>query len=543
MKLNILKVYGKIVGKSIEKTIEKLGVILRRFFTSCGQFIKKFIEKSKVILRGIFTPCGRFIKKAIEKLGVILRGIFTPCGRFIKKAIKKLGIILRRIFSPCGKFVKKIIEKLKAILCRIFTPCGKIVKKPIEKSKVTLHRIFTPRRMEKKPEMRKNRWDLFLFITAIVVLAGLFIGRLSMKPVVPEGHTDLLVSSRFADLFGKDTANALIQEFMKQKPHLWIRMVEQADEAGVDIIIFEDGEYGSLISESALLSIDPYLDNEKQTQWGLPLVSFVDLFFYNIDILTAANRINPPKTRAEFLDTAKAVAGLGGFFPLALGLGPEESGSNNAALRRDIYPWMWADGPITTEKGELSRTAVNTIAFIDQLNREGLLAPGTFEITGKQRLNEFAEGRIAMMPASARNIPFLQQRRLNFNVTAMPSTTVGKNRLGLTGIHAGISGSSAVPDESWDFLAFLARKSQVLAQALGAVPGSPGVFPDEYTPGEYIKGEYIKEDSLLSKAWEIFEAADIVEYQAEEYPEEERINEHINEAERVISERLIEALQ
>jgi ABC-type glycerol-3-phosphate transport system substrate-binding protein len=103
---------------------------------------------------------------------------------------------------------------------------------------------------------------------------------------------------------------------------------------------------------------------------------------------------------------------------------------------------------------------------------------------------------------------------------------LGKNRLALSGIYAGISANCALPDEAWTFLAFIAGKRQVLARALGAVPGSySGVFP----------GDYIAHDPLLSKAWEIFQAADIVAYHPTDPSQDE--------TSRLIREKLAEAFQ
>ncbi|MCL2127673.1 MAG: extracellular solute-binding protein, partial [Treponema sp.] len=250
---------------------------------------------------------------------------------------------------------------------------------------------------------------------------------------------------------------------------------------------------------------------------AIRLVSYMDLFFYNIDILEAADCDRPPKTRAEFIAAARAVAknasgspGREAVFPLALGLKAEDP----LALRRDIYPWIWAGAgdssgwkPLSDD-GTLSRSALETAAFFGQLNGEGLLAPGTFEKTGAERLEEFASGKTAMMTASAEDIAYLRQsaQGLNFGVTAVPAAaSPGKNRVGLSGIYAGISSGCALPDEAWAFLAFIAGRSRFLVEALLAVPGSfPGAFP----------GAFIADDPLYSKAWDIFEAADVVEYGA-----------------------------
>ena len=350
-----------------------------------------------------------------------------------------------------------------------------------------------------------------------MAVLGLVVARQSFRTVDKAQPVSISISPHSEDLFGGDTVNALIQEFQEQNPDLLIQIA--APDSGADIVFFDDGELGSLRQASALVSLDPYTDN---AQWAVPLVSFMDLFYYNIDILKAANLDRPPKTRAEFLAAARAVKANGmPVSPFALGL----SQADPLALRRDLYPWIWADGgevyaPDTAEP-VLSRSATDTIAFFGQLHREGLLAPSSFDNTGQTRLEEFTQGKIAMMTASAREIVFLRRNAsgVNFGITAMPSTTLGKNRLGLSGIYAGISSQCTQPEEAWSFLAFIAEKSHVLAAVLGAVPGT---FPNASLD------EYIEQDRLYAKAWDIFEAADIVVYNAEPVTEE-AINRSIRE--------------
>jgi len=338
----------------------------------------------------------------------------------------------------------------------------------------------------------------------------------------------IAISSQGGVLFGKDTVNALIQEFEKQHPNLRI----QESDDGADIVFFDDSEYGNLLNASALAPLDSYRragSRARQTaSWALPLVSYMDIFVYNIDLLQAANLDRPPKTRAEFLAAARAVAESETAAAFALGLSPADP----LALRRDFYPWIWANGvdihAIELAEGDpaLPRAVLDIVALFGQLNREGLLAPETFAKTGARRLEEFAAGKIAMMAASARDIGFLRSNAqgITFSITALPAIAQGKNRLGLSGIYAGMSSASAAPDEAWLFLSFLAEKSDSLAEAVGAVPGS---FPDVFA------GEYIAQDPLLSKAWEIFEAAEIVEHKPGQ-PSEEIINQ-------LIREKLVEA--
>ena len=364
-------------------------------------------------------------------------------------------------------------------------------------------------------QINKARTDVFLFIAAIVALVIVASSQFFRHVVRPK-RTDISISHSGETLFGKDILDALIAEFEEQNPDLRIRLM---DDNNADIVFFEDGEFNGLLSGSALASLGPYIHSETEARsWAIPLVSFMDIFLYNIDILQAAGSDRPPRTRAELLAAARAVAAKETASPLALGL----SGEDPLALRRELYPWIWAAGgnlrqSDAREDGEditLSRATTDAIAFFGQLNREDLLSPGSLEQTRAQRLQEFAAGNVAMMAASSRDLPLLRRdaEGINFDLTAMPQTAQGKNRLGLSGIYAGISSNCAIPDEAWTFLAFIAGRKHLLEEALDAVPGSyPGTFP----------ASYITADSLYSKAWDIFEAADIVEYHPADPLEEE----------------------
>jgi len=350
-----------------------------------------------------------------------------------------------------------------------------------------------------------KHWDIFLIIFAVIVLTVFIIGRFNKRPFVPE-KTGINISSRFMEIFGEETAALITCEFEEQNPHMKINWIEKNDETEADIVFFDDNEFGNLKKEAALSSLDPYMysGDHSEVQLALPLVSFMDLFYYNIDILSGAGRIRPPKTRAETLDTARAVNRQKNAFPLALGFGEVNSEPRYyEQMRSDIFPWIWADGQEILNGNSLSLNSLNTITFFGQLYRDDLLAPGIFEKTGEQRIEEFAEGKIAMMAASSRYIQYLQKKEINFNITAIPANSTGKNRLGTTKIYAGISAQCLQPDNAWIFLNLIAGKNQILAQTLKAVPGSYPVS---------IPCDYIYEDEMLSKAWEIFEAAEIIEY-------------------------------
>jgi multiple sugar transport system substrate-binding protein len=384
-----------------------------------------------------------------------------------------------------------------------------IYRKFIEKSRV----FFDLKNLEPK------RIDHFLFFAAVLA-AGLFMVTQIFRYTAGPNRTELILAGQCEALFGKETVDALIREFEERNPELRIRLTASdsgaKNRSGPDIIIFDEDEFNGL----NLSSLNSYMHTESGAeQQAIPLVSFMDLLFYNIELLKAAGFDRPPKTRTEFLACARAVSAAhaadgnsagSGIYGAALGLSPRDP----QALRRDVFSWIWAAGGELRQEGAFGgKTVSDVLDFLGQLKSEGALAPGSFEKTGAERLEEFARGKIALMIASARVIPALQKEMGgNFGITVIPGSAgpapPGKNILGLSGIYAGISAASAHPDEAWGFLIFLAEKSPVLSAKLKAVPGSlPGPFSASNAGA--VADDYKTGDPIYSKARDIFEASDI----------------------------------
>jgi ABC-type glycerol-3-phosphate transport system substrate-binding protein len=448
-------------------------------------------EKSRHLLKKL-KNLGENLVFQIKKL----RYLGEKLGYQIKK-LRYLGEKARYLIKRLRYFGEKLrylVKKLRYRIedARFFEKSSDYLIRKLKYGAEKLRQLAT--RVNGKRVI-----DVFLGFAAVVVVVMITTNRACDKSGEPRRmaqRIDISISPQCRNLFGSDTVDALIREFEEKNPGL--RIQEAAPDGQADIVFFDDSGFGS---PAAYLQVET-------------LVSFMDLFFYNIDILKAVNLDRPPKTRAEFLAAARAVAkydtklpSAETVFPFALGFDP----SDPMALRRDFFPWVWANGgnmpPLGTsdEETTLSRPFTEIITFFEQLNRDELLAPETFEKTGAQRLKEFAEGKIAMITASARDIAFVKNNAddITFGITTIPSTSQGKTRMGLLNIYAGINSACALPDEARTFLAFIVEKNQVLAEAAGAVPGSfPIAFP----------GAYIAENPLYSKAWDIFEAADIVEY-------------------------------
>jgi multiple sugar transport system substrate-binding protein len=339
---------------------------------------------------------------------------------------------------------------------------------------------------------------LIFIITPIII-------NMSFRARAADGQVILYLSPHCEELLGKEMTEKLISEFEGKNPG--IRIIPANDAFEPDILIFDDGHFSALAAADALLELNSFTNYDSGSrQMAIPLVSFMDLLFYNINILSAAGLDRPPKTREEFITHARAVSrGNLGASAAAVSLSPNDRQS----LSRDIFSWIWAGGNnFLSENAKPSintRFIVNDIAFLGTLSREGLFAPDIFTTTGNQRLEEFAQGRVAMMIAPTRVIPYLRQRMGDdaFGITTIPdSGTGGRYSISPSAIYAAISADSRYPDEVWRFLVFLAERSSLICAELKAVPG---------VVSDIIPGDYVRDDPFYSKAWEIFEFAEITE--------------------------------
>jgi multiple sugar transport system substrate-binding protein len=157
---------------------------------------------------------------------------------------------------------------------------------------------------------------------------------------------------------------------------------------------------------------------------------------------------------------------------------------------------------VREEKLDFNGRALNTVLdFLAGLEKDGLLAPGSFEKTGEQRIDEFTEGKIGMLIAPVRDIPRLREKMGDsFGITLIPEPEdyPEKPAFGLSVWYGGISRQSTREEAAWDFLFFLKENSDLLTEQLRTIPGNgdPAFRP---------------EDPLYSKAWDMYEGAEPVQ--------------------------------
>jgi multiple sugar transport system substrate-binding protein len=352
------------------------------------------------------------------------------------------------------------------------------------------------------------RVDLFLIISLLILIVSPLIIKRFVHLNNERKQKVLLLSPQFEELFGREITETLLQEFLKRDSYLQIRSLKLPDdkETVPDIFIFDEGNYSSLIDEGILAK----LKSSEKEQSAIQLVSFIPLLFYNIDILTTAGFDRPPKTRDEFIKYAKAVSDsnetqLANTAGAAISLSPKDKN----AVQRDIFSWIWASGGDFWQEGDKPvlnvKTMTSDIAFLGRLYNDRLLAYRIFETTGEQRLEDFADGKIAMMIAYTSAIPFLREKMgdNSFGITNIPgSGSAGKYNTGISSIYAGVNVNCEYPDEALDFLAFLEELKPLFCEILEAVPG---------VASDIIPGNYIRNDPFYSKSQDIFVSSAIAQ--------------------------------
>ena len=366
---------------------------------------------------------------------------------------------------------------------------------------------------------------IIVFIVAIVV-AVLYGIRLPEHVLSGENwvssqqEAQLIFTQYWRSELEEGVFDLLISEFERRYPSITVKINDLSYSEMQNSVINE-----TIFSESDLLAVNPrwlyeaikhgqleMLGDSQQEEWTVPVISFMDLLFYRIDILQEAGFDRPPKTRNEFLSYARNAGEEG--FSLALALSPE----NPLGLYTDIFSWVWASGMQLIENGDLNinnKDVIEVFEFLKALYTESLLMPETFSQTNEQKIEAFIKGDIAMMIASVSNIALLRSRMddESFGVTNIPvsDSYIGKPIFGLTNWHIALSRYSTHKEAARLFISFLLEQAPILAVSSNAVPGQPvnpqrhhiGVLLYEKAFDIYTSGNAIQEFDLFPRHYEL----------------------------------------
>ena len=281
-----------------------------------------------------------------------------------------------------------------------------------------------------------------------------------------------------ADVVGLD--GAWVNDFVKQGA--LSDLSERMMEAG-----FDDSELAAQIQLGG-------------STWMIPVVNFIYPVFVNVDLLEAAG-VMPPSTRAEFAAAAAALTDpdnnvYGWALPLSL---EQPNGVQN-----DVMSWVWASGGSMMKDGLPNLVGnellADTMAYIKGLYDAGVIAPGTFSMREQDKVEEFVNGRVAMVINTLAHFNLIRDRNpdLNFDITALPAVEGYDGPRGLPyatwGI--GIGSNSEHQTEAWKLVEFLMSESanSKLSSIANAFPGNVNSKPD-----------FIETDPLFEKAFDVFQ--------------------------------------
>ena len=358
-----------------------------------------------------------------------------------------------------------------------------------------------------KTSILKKHGDKLLFVLALAVLASAFI-RLGARSAQTQPTVPSLVFSHWEGAPEKEALLELIKEF--EGLHEGIAIVLETrpyEELRNGLFNPTETDSPQSISLGDILSLDPLWVAELLERGIVeiprienPIISFINVLYYNVEILKEAGFSRPPKSRGEFIDytralTARAFSRQDRFQGLVLG------GSSSRGIYDDIYPWIWAAGAELIRDGQPaigSRPIAESLSFLAALNGEGLIASSAFSTDTKAKLEEFVLGRAAFMIAPASSIGFVRERMGDdaFGVTSVPipDNYAGKSFFGSAGWTVGVNSASPHKEEALLFADFIAGKASVLSEKAMAVPGNGIPLPSQ--------------DPFYSKLWDIAFAAE-----------------------------------
>ncbi|MDR2072685.1 MAG: extracellular solute-binding protein [Spirochaetaceae bacterium] len=352
--------------------------------------------------------------------------------------------------------------------------------------------------------VRKISADKALWIWAVVILGGGLLFKVINGNLLGT-HTTLVFAQWWEDELDNQALVNLAAEFEAQNPGITVKLEKMT---WPEIrALFETAE-DTKKKRPDIFSVDPYavsgletyIQPEDPLAGGVqPVVSFINVLFYNIDLFKAAGFDRPPKNQTEFLSYVQRIGQeSGGVYGAGLALEDNSPHSVN----RHFLSWIWSalGNPEAESFNFNSRQVISVLNFLNQLKRNLYADP--FSVTEAELTTAFSEGKVGMMIGSVANIRELKTTMANaFGVTTIPGieSYVRKPVFPLTVWYASVNQQSEHREEARNFLSFLKEKDGIIAAEAYAVPGNGRRNPD-----------LSKGDPLYAKAFDMYEAGEIV---------------------------------
>jgi multiple sugar transport system substrate-binding protein len=320
---------------------------------------------------------------------------------------------------------------------------------------------------------------------------------------------------------------AIMDDFEAQNPQIKVKLISgpysntrdqivtgAATGTLSDVVGLDGAWVNDLAKQGAIANLDPLMAADKYDSsqiaaiiklggksYMFPVASFVYPVFVNMDLLKAAGIDKAPATRTEFLAAARKLTSPGknqyGFvLPLSL--------QSPNGVQNDVMSWVWASGKSMLKAGKPDLTnadVVSALKFIQTMYKEGLISPGSFAKQEQDKVEEFVNGRVAMMVDTLAHINMIRERnpKLNFAVSAVPAADgyTGARGLPYAAWGIGISENSKHKAEAWKLVSYLMSPAvnSKLVSIAHAFPGNVKAKPD-----------WFANDALFSKGFEIFQS-------------------------------------
>ena len=335
-------------------------------------------------------------------------------------------------------------------------------------------------------EFFQKNADKLLFALALAVLAALILrpgDRIGALREPTPGIVSIVFTHWWQDKLKINALSEIIKKFESQHEGIKIVLTNSsyddlrnalfspaAGEYRADVFALDPLWIPELLEKGIIEAENPGIEN--------PLLSFINVLYYNIEILREAGFSRPPRNRTEFINQARALPG--NVYGLAIG------GGSFRGIYDCFFPWIWAAGAVLINNGRPAlnaRAAADSFSFFASLHSAGLIRPGALYMTAGEKLEDFVSGRAAFMIAPASDAGFVRERMGagTFDVTSVPvpDNYAGRTFFASAGWTAGVYAGSPRKEEAGLFVNFLAEKALQLSEKINAIPGSGGPPPHD----------------------------------------------------------------
>jgi ABC-type glycerol-3-phosphate transport system substrate-binding protein len=288
-------------------------------------------------------------------------------------------------------------------------------------------------------------------------------GEETMQPVLDafeEAHPDITVEASYSPPVAEYIQTLQTRVLSGTAPDVFLIAAENK----TNLI---DGEHVLDLAGEDFLANVPEFNQQTYGRdgavYGLSTSSWGSGIMYNRELLAQVGADAPPQTWDEFLDLCRDLdeAGITPYLEslqgmpsvLAAFLGAHNA-SMDGAMDAEIF-----DGTSTFEE-----EWTPSLEAYNQLFTEGLVTPDVVGLTGDQVVDEFANGRVAMMPAGPWNVPTIREAApdLEFEMVPVPAGPNGTAFLaGAASPGYAINPTSENVEAAKTFLAYLASPEGV----------------------------------------------------------------------------------